>query len=137
MIIKKIIACLLAGVCFISFNFKPSYYESCCHEAAAVEVIEEHQHDEHSFELIKKNVYQNHCWRCKSDINSNVNARCSKCGWYICKKCGACESTCPRCPSWNGGSSSSSSGSNNSWVWILVIGGVVVVGVIIYRKKMK
>ena len=138
MMVKRIVACLLAGISFISFNFKTSFCEHH-HESSFVEVVEveEKQSYMRSFEPAKKDAYQNHCWRCKSDINSNTNKRCSKCGWYICNRCGACESTCPRCPSWNGSSSSNSSGGNNSWVWILIVGGVVVVGVVIYKKRTK
>jgi amino acid transporter len=32
--------------------------------------------------------YNNHCWKCKSNVNNSMN-RCSECGWYICRKCGA------------------------------------------------
>jgi len=35
--------------------------------------------------------YNNHCWKCGSKIDSFYNERCSKCGWYICHKCGACQ----------------------------------------------
>jgi len=34
--------------------------------------------------------YQNHCWNCKSKIDSHTQRRCSICGWYICDKCGEC-----------------------------------------------
>ena len=83
-----------------------------------------------------KNEYRNVCWRCHSNINSNYNRRCNKCGWYICNNCGACESGCPRCPSWNGGkNNSSSSKTDNSWVWILIVAGVAVGGIIWYKKR--
>lgn len=35
--------------------------------------------------------YYNVCWCCKNDISSEINERCSLCGWYICTQCGACE----------------------------------------------
>jgi len=35
--------------------------------------------------------YQNHCWSCKSDINSHTNQVCPKCNFfYICNDCGKC-----------------------------------------------
>ena len=78
--------------------------------------------------------YNNVCWRCHASISSKNNSRCSRCGWYICNNCGACESTCSRCPSWSGNKSSgSSSKKDNSWVWILVVGGVIVGGVVLFR----
>ncbi len=78
--------------------------------------------------------YNNVCWRCHASISSKNNSRCSRCGWYICNNCGACESSCSRCPSWSGNKSSgSSSKKDNSWVWILVVSGVIVGGVVLFR----
>ena len=38
-----------------------------------------------------KNRYINHCWKCHSPIDSNVNKLCPKCGkHYICDNCGMC-----------------------------------------------
>jgi len=34
--------------------------------------------------------YQNHCYCCKSRIDSFVNKRCRTCGWFICSNCGHC-----------------------------------------------
>jgi hypothetical protein len=34
--------------------------------------------------------YLNHCWSCNKDIDSQVQKRCSACGWYICDQCSAC-----------------------------------------------
>ena len=35
--------------------------------------------------------YQNHCWYCYSEINSNNNKKCPKCNrYYICNHCGRC-----------------------------------------------
>ena len=35
-------------------------------------------------------VYENHCWNCKKQISSAINAQCSGCGFYICSSCGSC-----------------------------------------------
>lgn len=35
-------------------------------------------------------VYENHCWKCHSDISSAIHARCRSCNWYICSLCGSC-----------------------------------------------
>lgn len=81
--------------------------------------------------------YQNHCWRCGSSIDSRYNSRCSLCKWYICNKCGACRSTCSRCPggsSSSNGSSKSSSG-DNWWIIILVLGGFGVGGYFYLKRK--
>lgn len=134
------IKCFLALIiCFLSFtsliNIKASdintietqicYVEECQHEHEELE--NEHVHLAYT--------YTNVCWRCHSSINSNVNKRCSLCGWYICTKCKACDPQCSRCPSWNGSSNNSSSKkTDNSWIWILVIGGAVVGGIILYKK---
>lgn len=47
----------------------------------------------HIIELknIKHIAYENHCWNCGTKISSESDERCDECGWYICKKCGACE----------------------------------------------
>lgn len=34
--------------------------------------------------------YKNHCWKCKSEIDSNKNKFCIECGWYKCSYCSAC-----------------------------------------------
>ena len=34
------------------------------------------------------------CWYCHDDISSLTNERCDVCGWFICKRCGACEHYC-------------------------------------------
>ena len=34
--------------------------------------------------------YHNVCWNCKAPINSETNAQCNVCGWYICGSCGSC-----------------------------------------------
>ncbi len=41
-------------------------------------------------EASKARRYLNHCWNCGASIDSDVNEQCVVCGWYICKKCGAC-----------------------------------------------
>lgn len=40
---------------------------------------------------IKHVAYENHCWNCGAAISSESDQRCGECGWYICKRCGACE----------------------------------------------
>ena len=40
--------------------------------------------------LYNQSSYKNHCWNCRVPLSSNTNERCPKCGWYICKNCGAC-----------------------------------------------
>lgn len=47
-------------------------------------------------------VYENHCWLCKDDISSEINARCPKCHWYICS-CGACGCQFERGKEWDEG----------------------------------
>lgn len=50
------------------------------------------------------------------------------------KDVAACESTCLRCPSWNGGGTGSTSKkSDNSWIWILVVVGIGVGGYFLYN----
>ena len=34
--------------------------------------------------------YNNHCWKCHSDISSSINKQCNVCGWFICNKCHSC-----------------------------------------------
>lgn len=36
--------------------------------------------------------YLDICWNCKEAVDSRVpgTTRCEKCGWYICRECGAC-----------------------------------------------
>ena len=34
--------------------------------------------------------YNNHCWKCHSDISSSLNKQCDVCGWFICNKCHSC-----------------------------------------------
>ena len=134
--IKSFIAILLCILCFTSS--KPIQLDSdnhidsemCLHY---VECYELEDLTEENFQLLY--TYTNVCWRCHSSINSNVNKRCNKCGWYICNKCGACDPQCSRCPAWNGnGSSSNSSSKDNSWIWFIVIGVVVVGGIYIYKR---
>ena len=39
----------------------------------------------------KDYLYINHCWNCKSSIDSRIDIRCPKCRkFYICSKCGMC-----------------------------------------------
>jgi len=35
-------------------------------------------------------VYENHCWNCKKQISSAIDAQCSVCRFYICSSCGSC-----------------------------------------------
>ncbi len=35
-------------------------------------------------------VYENHCWNCKKQISSAIDAQCSDCRFYICSSCGSC-----------------------------------------------
>lgn len=44
--------------------------------------------------LSKTYSYINHCWNCKSGINSDYNVKCPKCGWYICSLCNSCSMSC-------------------------------------------
>lgn len=129
---KKILILITAVLAsFIPLKENQKTYHVCC-DATICELCTNHEHDNHDKSF--KYVYENHCWRCKAYISSAQNKKCSKCGWYICNNCGACESTCPRCPKWSSGSGKTSKSSDNSWIWILVIGGVVV-GIVIYIKK--
>ena len=108
-----------------------------CNWKCIKESCECHHCDNENVELLGY-TYTSVCWRCHSSINSNVNSRCSKCGWYICNRCGACDWNCPRCPAWNGDSTTQTKKSkknDNSWVWIIVIGGVIVGGVCFYKKN--
>lgn len=34
--------------------------------------------------------YTTHCWKCKSGIDSASAEQCQACGWYKCRRCGAC-----------------------------------------------
>ena len=43
----------------------------------------------------KEKQYTSCCWRCRKNINSDINMRCPFCGWYICS-CGKCKPTCKR-----------------------------------------
>ena len=135
--LKKLLVCALLGLRSIAFGSGQITFSRPHQEAVIVECCE--CEEEHCSHIPIENVYQNHCWRCGSSINSNVNRRCGKCGWYICNNCGACDSDCPRCPAWknnnySGSSSSSNEKSDNSWVWFLIIGGVVVAGIVLYKK---
>jgi len=38
----------------------------------------------------KKSQYQNHCWKCGSDVDSEFQLSHSECKWLICSQCGAC-----------------------------------------------
>lgn len=39
----------------------------------------------------KENPYLNHCWNCKTPIDSRVDIKCPKCRrFYICPNCGKC-----------------------------------------------
>lgn len=76
-------------------------------------------------------AYRNHCWKCSADIDSSRCKRCPECGWYICTKCGACESGCVR----NQSSSSKKSGCNDFSEYTVVIVLVIVVGCGIYLHK--
>lgn len=39
----------------------------------------------------REKLYQNHCWFCHNEINSNFNRKCPKCKkYYICNHCGRC-----------------------------------------------
>jgi hypothetical protein len=45
-------------------------------------------------EKIKKSYltpYKYHCWKCKSELNSNEHETCQDCHWLICPDCGACK----------------------------------------------
>lgn len=123
---------LVSLICVFSIIFKNDFSTSITEECSYHECEECDNHflneDVHSEEIVLLE-YRNHCWRCKASINSNTNKRCSKCGWYICNTCGACESTCPRCPKYNPKSS-----TDYTWVWILVIGGLAVGGFYLYKK---
>ncbi len=33
--------------------------------------------------------YANHCWNCKSDVDSDSNYQCRRCSWLKCD-CGSC-----------------------------------------------
>jgi len=143
MVLRKvliILACLMS-IFLCTFTTVQSY--STCEDSIACEhchYIEETTIQDHHLLLAYNGyTYTNVCWRCHSSINSNVNSRCSRCGWYICKNCGACESTCSRCPSWSGSGSSSSSSkkSDNSWIWILVVAGIGIGGFYLYKKNQK
>ena len=132
-----LLLCLIGFVFLISnssinsdyLNHEPLTTECCHHE------LEEH-HETHLKSSFRYEAYVNNCWRCHASINSNVNRRCSICGWYICNSCGACDPSCSRMSSGGRSSSSSSSSkSDNSWVWVLIAGGVIVGGYIIYKKN--
>ena len=133
---KKILALFTIFLMMFSFtsvcsNVVTVHAEECEHTECVILNQELGLNDQ----VVLAYTYQNVCWRCHSDINSNVNSRCSRCGWYICKRCGACESTCSRCLSWNGGGTGSTSKkSDNSWVWILVVVGIGVGGYFLYKK---
>ena len=75
-------------------------------------------------------TYSNVCWRCHSSINSNVNRRCSYCGWYICNTCGACDSKCSRCPAWN----KPKEKKNYTWLWIILAGAAIGGGIYLYKR---
>lgn len=47
-----------------------------------------------------KRHYVNHCWHCKTHLDSELNETCLDCGWLICPICGSCE---PSCDYYNGG----------------------------------
>ena len=112
---------LHANTSYVHSNQNMHHEECCCSENF------EASHSEKNIRY----VYQNHCWRCNASIDSRKNKRCSQCGWYICNNCGACESDCPRMIS----SSDSESKKDYSWVWFVVIGGVVVGGIIIFKRN--
>jgi hypothetical protein len=42
------------------------------------------------FIVYVQNIYENHCFNCKDDVNSHSDSKCSKCDWYICSHCGEC-----------------------------------------------
>lgn len=85
-----------------------------------------HNHVQHA----EAYTYSSVCWRCHSSINSDICQRCSKCGWYICRTCGACESSCPRNPAWTPPKK-----KDYTWLWIVGIAAVGIVGFVIYKKK--
>lgn len=37
-----------------------------------------------------ENVRYTHCWKCKTELNSDQSSKCESCGWLTCPKCGAC-----------------------------------------------
>lgn len=63
----------MAGIAIIGAYFY--YYESSIHSQSTKD---SHYH------------YSNHCWNCKKDIDSKVQKRCLKCGWYVCDECESC-----------------------------------------------
>lgn len=43
------------------------------------------------FKKLNRKIYKNHCWNCKSNIDSRVNELCPVCNQhYICSNCGYC-----------------------------------------------
>ncbi len=50
--------------------------------------------------LLRQPRYINHCWNCKTDINSRLDERCRECRrYYRCRRCGACFHNAPDAPS--------------------------------------
>lgn len=41
---------------------------------------------------LSTSTYENHCWKCQTDISSETNEQCSDCRGYICSwtKCRVC-----------------------------------------------
>lgn len=84
-------------------------------------------------------AYTNHCWSCGSTIDSSYCYKCRTCGWYICRTCGACKSSCRNSdPIKHTGSTSSNTedNSDSDWLfWMLAIG-VGIPGVAWFIDKM-
>lgn len=40
-------------------------------------------------DLPKPKSRETHCWSCKAELSTEVNSRCTTCGWLACS-CGAC-----------------------------------------------
>ncbi len=138
--IFKAVICILVLVAVVAFPIGSIENNYVCNEDVHVSHLATLSSDEtHIVFAYQNGTYINYCWRCKADINSNYNRRCSKCGWYICNNCGACKGDCPRCPEWKTTSASSRGTSSKKsgggvWGWIILIG-IVAAGIYLYYKN--
>lgn len=125
---KKFISTLLMILIVIFSSFINDNWISC-----------ENLNHIHEIEVIKKEAYINHCWRCYGSINSNYCRRCSKCGWYICNNCGACDPDCSRNSNnnnvGNNGYGLYEEDDNDDSLGLIVIGGIVIFLIYYYNKK--
>lgn len=91
------------------------------------------------YQYSKVEAYINHCWSCGSTIDSSYCYKCRTCGWYICRTCGACKSTCKNSdPIRQTGTTTSNTNDNSDsdWLFGMLVIGLGIPGVAWFIDKM-